>query len=152
MSNSIAILLTAVICIGLLVGGILLSESTSDIPSSYSHTQAVARSSASPSHDESWRTRYADWTGDRISGSHYFGCIYRDHFEELLGYATQGDQEMFSAALAAGLSTGLCCRFQEGEPVYLEDVVWSGLVQLRRPGEPTKHWTVAEAIGIGKPP
>ena len=140
--DGVRALLGAVLLVSIIIGCILLTS----FPTQPSFVDARSSSTTAQS---SWRTKYANWTGDRIAGAYYFGCISRDHFEELSGYAYQGDTEAFSRALAAGLVTGACCKFEEREPVYIEDVVWTGLVQLRRPGEMIKYWTVCEAVGIG---
>ena len=140
MDNLLGQVLALALAVALVVGGIILSEALPEdpVPTAAVSAPAVSHSESGTSPVQQRREYDADWTGERIAGSHFFGCIRRDHFEELATYASQGDQEMFSRALAAGLVTELCCQFEKGEPVYLMDVaVWSGLVKLRRPGEST---------------
>jgi hypothetical protein len=82
-----------------------------------------------------------------IQGESYIGCIDQDEYKELIGYAVDKDEAAFEKALYAGLLAGTMTMFEEGEPVYLEDTsIWSGLVQVRRPGETEKYWTAMEAI------
>jgi hypothetical protein len=81
-----------------------------------------------------------------IDGSGWFGCTTEELFDEIAGYRTNGDKDAFVAAMTEGILTGECTLFEDGEAVYLEDTaIWSGMVQVRRPGERTKYWTNFEA-------
>lgn len=82
-----------------------------------------------------------------IQGKSWIGCIDKEDYETLIGYAVDGDQAAFEQAFFEGLLAGTCTMFEDGEPVYLEDTaLFSGLVQLRRPGETKAYWTAMEAI------
>ena len=82
----------------------------------------------------------------QIKGDGWFGCVTKELHDEIIGYAVAGDEEAFKSALASGLMTGECTMFKDGETVYLEDTsIWSGMIQVRRPGETTKYWTNLEA-------
>lgn len=81
-----------------------------------------------------------------IEGEGWFGCTTEELFDEISGYRVAGDKEAFVDAMTAGLMTGDCTLFENGETVYLEDTsIWSGMVQVRRPGERLKYWTNLEA-------
>ncbi len=104
-------------------------------------------SPSSPRSQVSTSRSYVDWKGDRIAGAYYFGCMDKGYYEQLLTYATQGDQTAFSEGLALGLVSGNCCKFERGEPIYnMGGAFFSGLTQVRRPGELVEYWTVIEAI------
>lgn len=90
---------------------------------------------------------YANWGGDRIAGAYFFGCTDKDYFEQVATYALQGDRQAFSNALAAGLVSGTCTKFEKDEPVYVVGSgLFSGLMRVRRPGESSEYWTVIEAV------
>ena len=81
-----------------------------------------------------------------IEGAGWFGCTTEELFDEISGYRVSGDKQAFEDAMMAGLMTGECTIFEDGETVYLEDTsIWSGMVQVRRPGERLKYWTNFEA-------
>jgi hypothetical protein len=81
-----------------------------------------------------------------IEGEGWFGCTTKELFDEISGYRVAGDKQAFVDAMTAGLMTGDCTMFEDGETVYLEDTsIWSGMVQVRRPGERLKYWTNFEA-------
>jgi len=83
----------------------------------------------------------------RISGDNWFGCIDRKHFEKLVDYAVQKDEQAFRRALAAGILAGTCTMFKDGEAVYITDTaIFSGLVKVRRKGELQEFWTNIEAV------
>ena len=81
-----------------------------------------------------------------IEGKGWFGCTTKELFDEISGYRVAGDKEAFVDAMTAGLMTGDCTMFEDRETVYLEDTaIWSGMIQVRRPGERLKYWTNLEA-------
>ena len=81
-----------------------------------------------------------------INGSTWFGCADQEDFKKISGYRYDGDKEAFVKALTEGIYAGTATVFKDGEPVYLEDTaIWSGLVELRRPGETQAYWTNIEA-------
>lgn len=83
----------------------------------------------------------------RISGDNWFGCTDRKYFEKLVDYAVQKDEQAFKQALAAGILTGACTMFKDGEVVYITDTaIFSGLVKVRRKGELQEFWTNIEAV------
>jgi len=83
----------------------------------------------------------------RISGNNWFGCTDREYFKEIVGYAVDQDNQAFQQALAAGIYSGICILFNNGETVYLTDTaIFSGLVRIRRQGETQEYWTNIEAI------
>ena len=83
----------------------------------------------------------------RISSDSWFGCTDRDYYEKLLQYLAQNDDEAFKRGLAAGLLTGSCTGFKDGEPVYIMDTaIFSGLIKVRRGGETMEYWTNLEAV------
>ena len=86
-------------------------------------------------------------TNTHISGSSWYGCIDRRYFKKLTEYAVDRDEEAFKTALTAGLLSGACTLFRDGEIVYITDTaVLSGLVKVRRKGETEEYWTNIEAI------
>jgi hypothetical protein len=91
----------------------------------------------------------------RISGDHWFGCVDREYLGNLVKYAVQKDNEAFTRALTAGLLTGACTPFKNGEVVYITDVAFfSGNIKVRRKGETKEYWTVIEALSkttLGQP-
>lgn len=81
-----------------------------------------------------------------IEGKGWIGCTTEELFDEISGYRVSGDKQAFEDAMIAGMMTGECTIFEDGETVYLEDTsIWSGMVQVRRPGERLKYWTNFEA-------
>ena len=141
MSNYLQLLLGLAITLGLIVLVIFAVGEGFDA-SVNDYGQGRAQSSSSTS-----RT-YSNWTGDRIAGEFYFGCISKSLFEQLMTYAVQGDNAAFSGALGMALATGDCCKFEDREPIYNMGGggLFSGLTQVRRPGEYVEYWTVIEAI------
>lgn len=88
----------------------------------------------------------AQQTTYHIEGKGWFGCTTEELFDEVSGYLVAGDKQAFEDAMMAGLMTGDCTIFEDGETVYLEDTsIWSGMIQVRRPGERLKYWTNLEA-------
>ena len=83
----------------------------------------------------------------RINGDKWIGCVDKDEYKRLIGYAVQKDDEAFGEALLVGLANGTSTIFEDGETVYLEDTgILSGLIQVRRKGEHVKYWTAIEAV------
>jgi hypothetical protein len=81
-----------------------------------------------------------------INGDHRFGCTDRDYFGRVVRYAVDNDQAAFSRALSAGMMSGECTLFQNGERVYLTDTrIFSGLIKVRRQGETAEYWTNLES-------
>jgi hypothetical protein len=80
-----------------------------------------------------------------VNKSGRFGCADEDYFKKIVTIAAQGDQVAFKNTLVAGVSTGACTLFKEGEPVYLAKL---GLatIKIRREGDATEYWTTAETI------
>lgn len=88
----------------------------------------------------------AQQTTYHIDGDGWFGCTTKELFDEISGYRVAGDKEAFVDAMTTGLMTGECTMFEAGETVYLEDTsIWSGMIQVRKPGERLKYWTNLEA-------
>lgn len=82
-----------------------------------------------------------------VAGKNHFGCVSKDYFNKLIGYAVDKDLEAFKKGLGAGLLTGECTMFKSGETVFITDTsVFSGLVQIRRKGDTTAYWTNMEAV------
>lgn len=83
----------------------------------------------------------------RILGDNWYGCRNREYLNKLVEYCSNGDVQAFKTAINAGLLTGMCTYFQDGEVVYLTDAsIWSGLVKIRRKGELKEYWTFTEAV------
>lgn len=83
----------------------------------------------------------------RISGNNWFGCTDRKYFNKLVEYVVQQDEYAFNQAFAAGLLTGICTKFKNGEIVYIVDTaIFSGLVKVRRRGQTNEYWTNIEAV------
>lgn len=82
----------------------------------------------------------------RILGDNWYGCSSRAYLNKLVDYCRDDDVQAFKAAINAGLLTGMCTYFQDGEVVYLTDASWTGLVKIRRKGELKEFWTFTEAV------
>jgi hypothetical protein len=83
----------------------------------------------------------------RINGDKWIGCVNKDEYKRLIGYAVDKDEEAFGKALLVGLANGTSTMFEDGETVYLEDTGFlSGLIQVRRKGEHVRYWTAVEAV------
>jgi len=83
----------------------------------------------------------------RIAGSHWLGCADREYFEKVAQYASQGDNQAYRQAVAAGILTGECTMFKDGEDVYITDTaILSGLVKVRRKGKLQEYWTIPKAV------
>ncbi|OFV96119.1 MAG: hypothetical protein A3F68_04675 [Acidobacteria bacterium RIFCSPLOWO2_12_FULL_54_10] len=91
---------------------------------------------------------HADSSGlRRIAGPSWFGCLNRAKFEELNGYLHDQDRAAFIGSVGRAYRDGECVPFEQGEEVYLSDTaIFSGLVQVRRPGKTERWWTYAEAV------
>lgn len=82
----------------------------------------------------------------KISKDDFIGCIDKDYFERLVGYAADKDTVAFNRGLQSGLLLGTCTTFKVNEPVFLEDTsVFAGLVKVRRRGGTQEYWTNIEA-------
>ncbi len=113
----------------------LLAFGSSDSGSSRGQSSASAPVSATTNENK------------RISGENRFGCSDRDYFDKVVGYAVQNDKQAFSQALAAGILSGVCTMFKNGEEVYIADTaILSGLVKVRRKGQMEEYWTNIEAV------
>jgi hypothetical protein len=152
MFRHLASLLLFICLMGLAIGS---SDSGSGRESSNSgstttSTQPVGAgggSSNSGSTTTSTQPVGGDDGSKRISGDHRIGCSDRDYLDKLAGYAAEKDEKAFSQGLAAGLLSGVCTMFKEGEEVYLADTaIFSGLVKVRRKGETQEYWTNLEAV------
>ena len=142
MSNNAQLLLALALIGGLVALVILAVGTTSDSASIDYGAPHIASASANT------QESYPNWTGARVSGNYYFGCTSKEYFERLMTYAIQGDDVAFSQALAVALTTGTCCKFENGEPIYdMGGPLFSGLTKVRRPGEYVEYWTVIEAVG-----
>jgi hypothetical protein len=109
----------------------------------FNHPRPVTRKAA----DDRAREPPATDFSRRISGTNWVGCLDRDFFKQLVGFAAVKDNEAFARSLNAGLQLGACTRFQPGEVVFLEEAgIFSGLVRIRRKGETSAYWTNTEAI------
>lgn len=76
-----------------------------------------------------------------------FGCVEKDDYSRLVGYLVDGDRAIFESELTALMYQEKATIFEQGEKVYLEDTgILSGMIQIRRAGEPTAYWTALEAI------
>ncbi len=85
--------------------------------------------------------------GKHIVGDSRFGCISKDYFSTLTGYASNNDLEALKKGLLVGFLTGQCILFNNGEPVIVTDTsLFSGLTQIRREGDTGRYWTHAEAV------
>jgi len=106
--------------------------------------RAVASSASSPSS----KSRQVSAGGTTtITGDRWFGCVVRQDFERIVGYAVQGDDEAFSSALALELMAGTGYVFNRGESVYVTDTaLLSGLIKVRPRGQTLEYWTNVEAI------
>jgi hypothetical protein len=149
MFRHLASLLLFICLMGLAIGS---SDSGSGGGSSNSGsaTQPVVADGGSSNSGSTTTSTQPVVAGDgskRISGEHRFGCSDRDYLDKLAGYAVQKDKKAFSQGLAAGLLSGVCTMFKEGEEVYLADTaIFSGLVKVRRKGETQEYWTNLEAV------
>lgn len=106
-------------------------------------SKEAAGTSAAPSSPQ----RVDQGAHQAVSGGSWFGCSDRDYFSRLTNYAVQEDEQAFSQALAAGLVSGTCTKFRDGEKVYIMDsAIFSGLVRVRREGETMEYWTNLETV------
>lgn len=82
-----------------------------------------------------------------ITMDNQFGCIEKNDYEKIVGYATGGDKDAFMNSLAGKISNGRCTMFNRGDEVFLtEAAILSGAVRLRRKGKTTEYWTAFEAV------
>lgn len=89
----------------------------------------------------------SSWREKRITGDYWFGCVDREYFDNLVGYIVEEDKEAFTKAMAAGLLTGECTTFKNGEVVYISDTsIFSGIIKVRRKGDTKKYCTYIEAV------
>lgn len=85
--------------------------------------------------------------GKHVAGSSHFGCVSKDYFQRLVGFAVQKDMEAFKKGLVAGVGAGQCTMFKSGEEVFLTDTaIFSGLVQIRRKGDIVSYWTNIKTV------
>ncbi len=85
--------------------------------------------------------------GMRISSDGHIGCTSREYFKKLVRYAGDNDKDAFKQGLVAGMLTGECTAFKDGELVYTTDTaLFSGLVKIRRKGSTTEYWTNIETV------
>lgn len=83
----------------------------------------------------------------RISRNQWPGCADREYFGQLTRFSVEGDHEAFRRALAADIVDGYCTIFKKGEAVFTVDTaIFSGLVKVRRRGDPQGYWTNLEAV------
>lgn len=83
----------------------------------------------------------------QIKSDSYFGCVDKDDYSRIVGYAVDGDSELFKSELSKLILVGQATIFEKDEQVYLEDTsIFSGMIQIRRVGEVTEYWTALEAI------
>lgn len=83
----------------------------------------------------------------KIIGDNRFGCVNKEYFDKLTKLVSQGDKNAFGKGLVAGLTTGQCVMFHNGEEVFLEDTkLFSGMAKIRKTGEFQGYWTVIETI------
>lgn len=84
---------------------------------------------------------------EHIKGDYHFGCQDQEFTKKLGQYATEGDKTLFEQNLNAGLLTGECIFFKNGEPVFLEDTAFfSGLAKVRQPGNEIEYWIQSGAL------
>lgn len=76
----------------------------------------------------------------------HFGCLNSSDYSKLVRYVSVGDTEAFQQGLAAGLVSGICTMFKQGEVVYIAQNKLT-TVKIRRKGEMQEYWTVTEAVG-----
>jgi hypothetical protein len=77
-----------------------------------------------------------------------FGCTTQDEIDKLNNFLiVEQDQAAFRNELSERLLTGECVQWNQGQPVYVEDVsVWHGDYQLRAEGETVSYWTQKKAL------
>jgi len=81
----------------------------------------------------------------RISGEHQYGCIDKDYFKKTIEMVSQNDVTAFKKVLGAGIASGICTMFQDGETVFLTKSGFM-LIKIRREGDATEYWTNTEAV------
>lgn len=81
-------------------------------------------------------------TNERYMVIQHFGCRDSGIYQRVVSYVAQGHVEAGTRLLAAETLRGQCLQFEAGERVYLADVgISSGLVKIRKPGNPLEVWT-----------
>ena len=74
------------------------------------------------------------------------GCKSREYFEALADYSAKNDQHALQQKLTAGIVTGRCVYFTQGETVVvLESAPFSGLLKVQKKGVPGEFWMAIDA-------
>ena len=82
-----------------------------------------------------------------IKKDYAVGCIEKEEYKRLVGFAVDGDTKAFQDTLMQDVLMGTAIMFENGQAVYLEDTsIWEGLVQLRPQGTSTSYWTAIEMV------
>lgn len=71
------------------------------------------------------------------------GCDSKDTYHQAVRILVAQDWEAFARLMLAGRCTSL----KQGQQVYLEDVTWTGLSQVRIRGKTQRWWTSTEFVG-----
>ncbi|SMF94339.1 hypothetical protein SAMN02949497_1649 [Methylomagnum ishizawai] len=85
---------------------------------------------------------HAEYEHTIVSGN-WIGCVSKDAYEKLVGFAVAKDME----AGARMMMSGQCTMLQAGTTVYLADVeIFSGSIGIRVRGQTQTIWTAREAV------
>jgi hypothetical protein len=77
--------------------------------------------------------------GPRHMTISHFGCRTTEQYNEIL--VLFDDKQAFQKRLAQRVVLGHCVFFEEGDEVITMDVgVWSGMIQVRKRGDPDAFW------------
>lgn len=74
-----------------------------------------------------------------------YGCIQKDTLENLETFRSE-DKAAFENALTEDIIEQQCTLFKVGDDVFADDVSFTGLVKIRRPGKTVSYWTIVESI------
>ena len=83
----------------------------------------------------------------KIAPGTWVGCVDRGALEQIATYRAKKDIEAATKELSAGIRTGRCTVFKDGESVVVtETTVIAGVTKIRRAGGTTEYWVHREAL------
>ena len=83
----------------------------------------------------------------KIASGTWIGCVNRGALQQIATYRAKKDTDAATKELSAGIRTGRCTVFKEGESVVVtETTVIAGVTKIRRAGDTTEYWVHREAV------
>lgn len=80
-----------------------------------------------------------------IVSNKFFGCKDMDDFDNLVSFATRGDNASFKNYLFKKMVIGECTVFRKGDSVIIKDTkIFSGRIQVLN--SEGRFWTFLEAV------